>query len=293
MKIFKDIKNSFYNPSFYNEKKNESVKSSVLYFFKLTSIQSLIMTILIAIIIVPVTMLVISKDSVDKMIGAFPEELTLTVKNGQLSTNVTEPYAIPIKSLASGADNPKEENSVIKKDTRKNFIVIDTQTPFSMEVFENSDTLVLLTKDFLVSEDSRGKFTIEKVSKIPDIEINKAKITGWVYTAIPYLKFAIPLILVLSFFVILVGNIIGSLVFILIASFVIWCVMKIKKSKFVSFKQIYKLGFYSITPLVILDLILSLFGLNIPWYASLVVFLVVFFFNVKEEREIVVSNPQV
>ena len=162
-----------------------------------------------------------------------------------------------------------------------------------MEVFKNSDTVILLTKDFLVSENSRGKLTIEKMSKFPDTEINKAKITGWIYTAIPFLKFAIPLVLVLSFFVILIGNIIGSLVFILFSSFVIWCVMKIKKSKFVSFEQIYKLGFYSITPLVVLELILSIFNLSINWYGSLVVFLVVFFFNVKEEREIVVSNPQV
>lgn len=275
MKIFKNIKNSFYNPSFYKDKKEESGKSAMSYFLKLTLIQSIILTAIFAIVIIPLVLFVTSKESIAKIVNFIPEELTLTIKKGQLSTNVTEPYAV---------------KSEIKNSTHKNLYVIDTKSPFSLDLLKSSDTYLLMTKDFLITEDSSGKMTVEKVSKLPDLELNRTKVNGWVYAVIPYLKFVIPLMLVIYFFVVLVANIVGSFVLILVSSCIIWCVMKILRTNFISFKQINKLGLYCITPLVVLDLLLNLFNLNIPWYASLVVFLLVFFVNVKEEREIVVSN---
>ncbi len=278
MKIFKDIKNSVYNPSFYNEKKNEKAKDSVFYFIKLKLIESLLLTIIFSIIVVPAFLLLTSKTSVEKIVNLFPEDLTINIKDGQASTNVTEPYLIS-----------NEKSSGV----HKNMLVIDTKTPFSIELFKNSDTNILLTKDYFVGEKNGGQITIESLKKIPDVELNRIKITGWVYTAIPYLKFVIPLVLVIYFFAILTANTIGSLIVILIGSFIVWCVMKIKKSKFISFKQMYKLGLHCITTGVILNILLSMIGLGMPWYLSLAVYLTTFFFNVKEEREIVVSNPQV
>ncbi len=286
MKIFKKIKDSIYNPSFYSEQKDLPTRSAFFYLVKLVLIIVLLLTIFTSFKLIPTVLNLTSEKTLNDVANTFPEELTLTLKDGSLSTNVIEPYNIPLKKIDNKGLKPYKNSPDIE-----NLVTIDTKSPFSLELFENSKSVIFLSKNYMLSrKQSSGQITIQPLRSMPDIEISRNKISEWITIIQPYFKFVIPVLLLLYFIIVFIGLTINSLITIVLISLVILCIVKIRKIQ-LTFNQIYRLGFYAITSVLIIHLVLNIFGFSSVWYVNTIIFLVTFYFNVKSKKEIMIVPP--
>ncbi len=79
----------------------------------------------------------------------FPDELVLSVNNGKISSNMSEPYAIAVPEAWKNNTTPK------------NFLVIDTKKSIETDDFSQEDTLMILGESgFGFHDPNRGEFRI-------------------------------------------------------------------------------------------------------------------------------------
>jgi len=291
MKIINDIKSSIYNKSFYESVKNMRAGGAWKYFAKISLIQALLLTIIVSIFITPLLVSLFSEESKTKISNYFPEELVLNINKGQVTTNVEEPYVIPYSKIENADLEMKNDKRKLRSE---NFITIDTQTPFSLDYFESVRSDVLLTKDQMIVKKSNGQITIQPLNTFPDVSLSRAKIFEWISNAEPFFKFVIPVTVVFYFVAILIGSVISNLIFLVIASFIVWIILKIQK-RTLTFEQIYKQALYAITTLVMLEVLLTAVGITIPVLISFVIFMMMYFINTNPEKKVeakVVSQDQ-
>lgn len=209
----------------------------------------------------------------------YPRELELKVKNGQLFTNVKEPYVFNI-------DKPQD----------KDLLIIDTKG--SIENYPEYNTYVLATKNAVVypskSSDNRidqtsvfyfrdikQNFTFNK--KIYDNLLNKAR--PYTYKAVFFVDWAVYVGLLLfvlfgSFFA-LSSTLLG-LVFL---TFFVWLVNLIFKKEY-SYGTLYRMGMHASTgPILIVELV-KYFKLPFHSFYSLIFFvwMMIILFTVKSKK---------
>lgn len=121
-----------------------------------------------------------------RLISAFPSDLEITLKEGELSINQPQPYYISTKYIDQLVDG---QNNI---SDNRNLVVIDTRArPESFGIYK---TYILLTKDFIVFRDDTGELQIYHFSGMPDVSVNKEFIKMLTRIASPYLLYVFPLI---------------------------------------------------------------------------------------------------
>ncbi len=278
MNFLKDIKSAIYDKSFYQGIKNISNKQAWTYFIKISLVQAVLLTLVFMVLVVPIVNNIFSEESKTKIVNYFPEELTFNIKQGKASTNVEEPYVIPYSDIEDTEDITNAED---RENRSENFMVIDTVSTFSLELFENSKADVLITKENIVTRKSNGQVTIQPLSSFPDVELNRVKIFDWITKAEPFFMFVVPVTVVFYFIVILIGSFIGNTIFLLIASLVVLAIIKLQK-KTLEYSVIYRQGLYAITALMVIEVLAFMFGLDIGIFASLLLFQLSYFINTHE-----------
>jgi len=277
MSFFKTIKDSIYNPEFYSANANVSAKKAFGYFFKLILISALILTIIYGIIYIPKVAFFLSPSNVESMIKMYPQDLAVTIKDGHASTNVKEPYIVAFPAL------PKSSASVASAQP-KNLVVIDTVDDFSMDAFAKADTAIMLTKDYLISRrDSTGQISVQKLQSMPNVVIDRAKISDWAGKIQPYLFIFIPLMMIGMYIGLFVALTASNLFFLLIISLIGMLIAAIRKMP-LKYGQTYKLGLYLITSVILVDIIFAIFSIHIAWYISILIYILVFINNIKIVR---------
>jgi len=270
MRFLKKIGSSIYSPSFYGELLDKPLKYSIKYFFGLILLLSLISTAFYSVILVPGLSVFIGSIKTD-VIKYYPEGLEVTIKGGSASTNVTEPYFVKMPKDSQNIPTPKDS---------ENILVIDTTHDFSLEGFNQHNTTFLLTKDALVSKNGDGKISIESLSKFPDVKITRDALSGWIDAIMPFVK-------VIPFFlpaIIFAGAFLGhvfTLGYLLIAGFLVWLCLKIKKVP-ESYKKSYQLAIHAFTLSMILTVVLGFLGFALPLFVPTAVLLIVVLINVKK-----------
>ena len=130
MNIFKEIKSSVLDKEYYQSIISErSFRSSLRYLSKLLLLISLV-TVLAFIVKMPSISSLI-KENVSKIVTNYPEDLTITFKDGIASINKPEPYSMRLP-----------EDWIDSQDTKsgkiENLLVINTKEPFTTDAFCNS-----------------------------------------------------------------------------------------------------------------------------------------------------------
>ncbi|MFA6081541.1 MAG: DUF1189 family protein [Patescibacteria group bacterium] len=245
--FFYSFKRSLFEPKYYQDVEKASFWFSFKYLWFLLFIFTLIKTFTF------VGLYLKSRPKVQPEVNKimiyaenfYPKELKLDIKNGQLSTNVQEPYIFDLE----------------KKIEQKHFLIIDTKG--SIENYPSYNTYILATKNAVVypSESKNNKigetsvfyfrelkqnFTLDK--KVYDNLLNIFK---------PYAPrvslFVDWIILSLSPFFLVFGSLfwtIGVMVIILFLTFFVWIINLIFK-KGHSYNTLYKMGMHAVTwPLI-------------------------------------------
>lgn len=180
---------------------------------------------------------------VDQMVNAYPAELEIKVQNGKVTSNVQEPYFIPLS---------ENENRSI---------VVDTKTPFSATQFNQYKTTVWIAKDAVFIRGSNGvEIKTYDLSQMPGLTVNKALVNSIVAKISPWLNLITPLAIagiLLGFYLVHTSR----LIYLLFLALLILLLTKLLK-KPLSYSRSYKVGLYAVTLGFLAELIFEWIGFS-------------------------------
>ncbi|OGI19225.1 MAG: hypothetical protein A3J06_04230 [Candidatus Moranbacteria bacterium RIFCSPLOWO2_02_FULL_48_19] len=237
MGFFQTVKKSVYDVAFYATAKTESfsvaLKQYTLFILCVAVVISIPLYIAFGVWHSQVKEM---GDIRAKVLAVYPDELVLTFQNGQMASNVEEPYSIPM---------PAEFD--VK--TPKNLVVINTRGSITLNDFERYDTLAILGGDAVWTHDpQKDKIEIQKFDQFSKASfvLNEQKLTEWVDLAFKVGRIVVIILLIFMPAFIFVFLWVGYLVYLLFGAFVIWLMAKLRKVD-CTYGQSYKLGLYLLT----------------------------------------------
>ena len=284
MNIFTKIKNSIYNPEYYKEVLQKPFSYSLKYFVLFSLLFALVFAIVFTIKFVPVGKML--SDKAPELANYFPQELTVTIKDGKASTNVQEPYYIKMPENFKSSSNYQTNTYYNGLD---NIIVINTKDKFDLDTFNSYKTLMLLTSNSMVYLNKDKQIAINSLSGAENLTLNREKIVAFINMVKPFFVYIYPFVFVGGY---LVGLIVVSnkLIYLLFGALLIWVVAKIKGLK-IGYKKSYQFGMHLVTFAVIVTSLLSLISpkLSFPFlFSVLLILLAVFNLDKSAENEALV-----
>ena len=207
-----------------------------------------------------------------QILNYYPDELVITIKNGQASTNVKEPYFLKMPEGLAPKDLQYKysfQDTELRTDL-ENLLVIDTAAPFTLEGFHGYKTAVLLMKDNAAYYSDNGEIRIQSLKGIPDATINKPTVAKLVGKIAPFLVFIGPLIAIGTFLIAMIA-LSFKLVYLLFGALLIWGLMKIKKING-GYKKAYQISIHAMTLSILLNVIIFLFvpDFRVPFFFTIV-----------------------
>ncbi|MFZ2188909.1 MAG: DUF1189 family protein [Candidatus Moraniibacteriota bacterium] len=272
--FFKKVVSSIYGPKYYQELLNQPLAYSIKYFLVFTSIFGVLFVVGFSLFSFPGIDKTLN-DVVRKTVNSYPQELAVTVKGGNVSTNVPEPFYIKLPVLTDESDAQLSEH--------KNLITIDTKSEASADSLLKYDTALLVTKNYIVYQKSNGQIVTQPLEKVSDVVIDKAFLIQFVDKYSPYLKLLLPL-MAIGLLIFIIFFIAFQFCYLFLAALLIWLIAHIKKVE-MSYGKSYQLGLHLMTlPL----LIISPFSfINFP-FAFTLLLLILAFINIRKKEELIV-----
>jgi hypothetical protein len=260
-----NVKNSFYNPEFYARLKDKRFSRTILVLAGVLAINMLIITIFLG---TTAGLFLKSFSAEDFTNQYYPEGLELTARDDQFSSNVTEPYFIPLQI------DEKHESEVV------NAVVIDTSEDLTLDQIRSYNSAVVIIKDGVVVKKDNGEQTLTlKEANLGDFVINEENSTYWISKAASFAYRAyIPFLL----FVLVFGTLFLLLwqMFVLVfAALVVKIIAAIKKVS-LAYGYAYRIALFASLPVIILNIILNPF-FNIPALVDFLLFIALVSFNLK------------
>ncbi len=271
-----DLKNSVYGPQYYKDLQQKPFSYSLRYCALFGLLITLLATAALSIIYLPGIKTVANK-AVAQLIEFYPAELQILIKDDQVSTNVSEPYFIKTPTgLPAPAGFSAEKTRI------ENFIVIDTQTPFTFDKFREYKAFVWLTKDAVAFLDnSSGSLSGVRylpLENTPDFILTKDVAQTFWEKIQPlldrWLNLIIPVVALMMIF---------WQVWLLIYLLLFALVIKLIVGASIDYKKAYQLGLHLFTPAILLVLLFKVVGLIAPllFTISAVIFALL---NLKSKR---------
>jgi hypothetical protein len=276
MQFIKDIKNSFFNPIFYRELFTKTPKEALKFYFKIVSISAIISFITITILFISGYKFLTSSFFTEAL-NTYPEELEVNIIDGKVSTNVTEPYFIPLPTKMDD----------LKKSGYENLVAIDTANTesLSIEGFKSYKALFLITKDSIIAEDNKGKVSVQSLENFASTTVNKVKVANLFESIRGMAPYMLAVLLVLGFIFNYVRITIFGIVLTLVVTFIFFLTMKVRKEQF-DFKKLFYVGLYAISGPMIMHMIASILVLRLPFWVYMIALLIILFINIKEQKNV-------
>jgi hypothetical protein len=267
MDFLKKIKRSVYSPKYYQELLDQPLSYSIKYFLTFAFIFGVLLVVGFSLFSFPKINKTLN-DAVRKAANNYPQELAVTVKSGNVSTNVSEPFHIKTAVLV-------DENDVDLND-HENLVTIDTKSEASADSLMKYDTSLLITKNYIVYQKSNGQIVTQSLEKVSDVVIDKAFLIQFVDKYSPYLKLLLPL-MAIGLFIFIIFFVAFQFCYLFLAALLIWLIAHIKKVE-MSYGKSYQLGLHLMTlPL----LIISPFSfINFP-FAFTLLLIILAFINIR------------
>lgn len=244
--FFYSFKNSLFKPKYYQDIVKTNFWFSFKYLWFLLFLLTIIKTFVLAGLYLKNRPLIQPK--VNKLMiyaeNFYPKELKLQIKNGQLSTNVKEPYIFEI-----------EKNQA--KNYQKHFLVIDTQG--SIENYPSYSTNILATKNAVVypSKSSRNQVGETSVFYFRDLKrdftLDKGVYNSFINIIRPYSSkvnyFVDWIVLSISPLFMIFGSllwVVGVMFGLLFLTFFVWVLNLIFKKRY-SYGSLFRMGMHAVT----------------------------------------------
>ncbi len=198
--FFKTIGASLYSPAFYAIVGKRTFGNAAWYVARLAVLYALILSVAIVGPIVAKVGQDFFAVFQSEVVELYPNDLIITIEEGKATTNQPEPIIISLPTSSEFKKGFKEGLG------RENVLVIDTQTPFSSEEFESYNTFAWLTGDSLFFYNASKKgMEGYPLKTTKSVEITKEKVQKLGEKVTSILKWALPMIWVLTIVFIAVG----------------------------------------------------------------------------------------
>ena len=261
MNIFIKIKNSIYNPKYYSEVSEKPFSYSFKYYLFFALLFALAFTIVATIRFIPMVNLLY--EQAPKISNYFPQELTINIKDGKVSTNVPEPYFIEMpqdlkNNTRLNSADIKVNGSNIQTDTASmdNLVVIDTKDKFDIDTFNSYKTFMLVTSDSIVYMNKNNQISINSLSGVKDFTLNREVVSELINKVKPFLVLIYPFIFVGGYVFGFIA-VLAEMIYLLFGALLIWLVANIKGIK-MGYKKSYQLGMHLITSVIIITSIVNI-----------------------------------
>jgi hypothetical protein len=264
--FFKEIRSSVWDREFYASIPTRTFGSALIYITKLGFLLSLIATIGLVITFAPGVNKVIS-NAPEAVKDVYPDELVVTINDGIVSTNVEEPYMIPIPQ---GWKQDKMSEDVL--------LVIDTKDAFSLQQFNQFHTVAWVTKDAVITRGQNGKIEIQDLRGV-NLTISEQEVMRWVDIISPYFKFLLPILALLLFIGMLIISGTVTIKLLIVALFVLLLGKLMKKGW--NYKLAYKISLFAATLPFALDFLAIILGVPFGFWIYSLVLLVVVYVNYR------------
>jgi hypothetical protein len=242
MSFFEQVKFSIYSPEYYRDIARRSFGNSIKYFFILVLLLTCVRS-LFDITTIFVDFNINLQNDFEAIKKYYPADLVIQIKNGKITSNVTEPYYFSFEKLGK-----RSANSNLMY-----FVIIDTHTPYSPDAFYQYKTFTWLTSDSIVYLSKNG-IKIINLSLIKDFKLDQNVLNSQSSKLGP-LSF---LLSVSIFFVGMITIYISQLKFlisILGVSFLVWILGKVLSIWNNTFTEIYKQSIHAITLSMIVGIV--------------------------------------
>ncbi|HTY39743.1 MAG TPA: DUF1189 family protein, partial [Candidatus Paceibacterota bacterium] len=215
-------------------------------------------------------------------INNFPSNLTITIKDGQASTNVSEPYSMPFPDkLRPPADS--------KQKAPANLLVIDTQSDSSPSKFSSYDTFILLTKDH-VAYGTPDRMTVEQLKTFPDTKIDKQGLQDFANQLSEFAKWLAPIVVIASF-LLYCFLFAWNFLYALFGALVVLIIGRFRKTNY-RYGEAYRIALHAMTLGVLVNIILLPFAFSGgTGVLSVVAFIAVLWFNLARTAQAPTAAP--
>lgn len=284
MRFFRTVKDSVYNPDFYeNLPARWSPSSSLKYFARLVFLISCILAIF------PIIAGIVLLSNPDKIgsirtqiVETFPQELVVNIKNGEVSTNVEEPYFIP-QPAGIREELLRQMNRKLPYEAN-NLLVINTRKPIELTDFQNYRTLAILGKNEVgFYSPDRGRIDVQSLKDFSlPYALDRQSFGSLVDSGWNTLKTILVVLMILSPFLIFLALFIFYLLYLIFGALVVWLAAKISNLRF-TYGESYQSGLHLITLPLILSFLLP-FIFQLPFILTLTLFIMALI-NFKNTRD--------
>ncbi len=265
--LINNIKQSIYGPAYYRKVLSEPFSASWKYYSAFALLIAVILTIVSSIPLVFVANKV-AHEFPPKFFAYYPDDLEISVKNGIVTSSVTEPYFLPIPNELKG----REEVG-----TLGNVAVVDTKTTFSIEQFNAYNAMFWVGLDQVAYRDSRGAIRIEPLDRTMSFVLNEQKLQKFEERVRPFYSLIGPIIVMAIFTGLLVAFGV-NFVYLLFGALLIMLLGRFLKQTW-TYGKSYQIGLHAITLSLLVDTLISIVGLGLirlPLASTIIMLLVVY-----------------
>lgn len=206
----------------------------------------------------------------------YPDHLVLSVDQGRLTTNQTDPVIIPFPD-AWREEKPYRNERRQKEELPTNLVIIDKEAIITRQAFIERDTLVLANETEIGFHSfDRGEtriFAISEAKLHRPFALTSAAFDYWVGQIAPMAKTAILLLLCVLPLFMYMGLWIGYLIYSLLGALVVWLAAHIRGHN-LTYGRAYLSTLYLLPLPFLVSFLSTLFGVHhFPLLFSLVLFL--------------------
>jgi hypothetical protein len=195
-------------------------------------------------------------------LNSYPENLELTFKDGQLTSNVEEPYLFPSEGMEKALD--QKSITINGDDAPQYFVVIDTKTPFSLEQFKSYNSIVWLGEDTAYVLKTGDQLQLYPYPGDLNQVVNRQTIDDTVKLVLSEIK--TPLIIGGSILLVLAdfGLFLYFFAYLAFAALLYFFFSKVAGLKH-EYTDCYRIAVYAVTPAWILSLLIQILSLIVPF----------------------------
>ncbi len=270
------IRRSFNDPELYTEATSSRIPKPL----SVLSWISVVWALMIAIPAGIALILFVNTNFLDTASGIYPSELVVTIKDGEASANVAQPYFIDMPGKESASTSPQY------------LAVIDTRPEVTVAELTSYDAPVILTqKTLFVADEAEaenlkdvpnptGSFRPVDLSEVKDFTLDKAMVTSFIEKIRPFVNGFLYVLPVLLFFLITGFSVVAYLFVALFAALIVMLIAKFKGLSY-DYGTSYVLALFALIPVALVDLLTDVLGFGNYFLLSLAVFVAIIVYNVR------------
>lgn len=248
--------------SYYKEVVIARFKFSLKYFAFFSLLTGLLLTVGTSLAVLPPVNNFLNRLG-QKAYDLYPQELVISVKGGEVTTNANEPLRVPVP-YDLFTDTPP----AISDQKQTYLVTIDTNAQVSD--FETSQSLIFVTRDAVVGQDDGGGYRVYPIDKTTNFTLDKNLVNEFWQKFLPVLRF-VPFAIVVFFFCIfaifLPLSRLVSLVFLTVPLMFAAKLMQLT----ISYKKLFQIGLHALTLPTLIQIFMTAFNINprVPFFNSL------------------------